>query len=77
MPRRIRSSLLETRTARLKLARRQKPYWIAVAPGISLGYRRNVTVGSWSVRCADGAGSNWIRVSPSPTIRKARTVPAS
>jgi integrase len=61
MPRRIRSSTLETRTARLKLAPQGKPYWIAVAPGISLGYRRNTGPGAWNVRAADGKGSNWIK----------------
>src|SRR6516164_2437097 len=61
MPRRLRSATLETRTARLKLAPRRKPFWITVAPGIALGYRRNESAGSWSVRGADGAGSNWIK----------------
>jgi len=61
MPRRIRSSTLETRTARLKLAQQRKPYWIAVAPGISLGYRRNAGPGAWNVRAADGKGGNWIK----------------
>ena len=61
MPRRIRSSTLETRTARVKLAQQRKPYWIAVAPGISLGYRRNAGPGAWNVRAADGKGGNWIK----------------
>ena len=61
MPRRIRSATLETRTARAKLAPRSKPHWIGIAPGISLGYRRNGGPGSWSVRAADGRGSNWIK----------------
>ena len=61
MPRRIRSAQLETRTARLKLAQQRKPYWIAVAPGISLGYRRNAGPGAWNVRAADGKGGNWIK----------------
>jgi len=61
MPRRIRSGTLETRTARLKLAQQRKPYWIAVAPGISLGYRRNAGPGAWNVRAADGKGGNWIK----------------
>ena len=61
MPRRLRSNLLETRTARLKLARRTKPHWFKIADRIALGYRRNENAGSWSVRCADGAGSNWIK----------------
>ena len=59
MPRRVRAPKLENRTQRLKLTERRKPYWITVAPGISLGYRRGP--GSWSVRAADGAGSSWIK----------------
>ena len=61
MPRRIRSSPLETRTARAKLAPRRKPYWLVIAPGIAVGYRRNAGAGSWSVRAADGKGGNWIK----------------
>ena len=61
MARRLRSNLLETRTARLKLARRPKPYWFTVANGIALGYRRNAGPGAWNVRRADGKGGNWIK----------------
>ena len=32
-----------------------------VAPGIGLGYRRNLGPGSWLVRCADGKGSAWTK----------------
>src|SRR5215211_2189133 len=55
----IRSTKLETRTARLKLAVRKKPYFVSIGPGLSLGYRRNRTAGSWVVRVADGRGGNW------------------
>ena len=58
---RLRSPTLETRTARLKLKVRRKPYFVPVAPGISLGYRRNLGAGSWLVRCADGKGGAWIK----------------
>jgi hypothetical protein len=61
MPRKLRSAALDTRTARLKLAQRRKPYWITIAPGISLGYRRNLGPGTWTVRSADGKGGSWIR----------------
>jgi hypothetical protein len=61
MPRRLRSNILETRTARSKLERRQKPYWFTVANGIALGYRRNAGPGAWNVRAADGKGGNWIK----------------
>jgi integrase len=58
---RLRSPTLETRTARLKLRVRRKPYFVPVAPGISLGYRRNLGPGSWLVRCADGKGGAWTK----------------
>jgi integrase len=58
---RLRSPTLETRTARLKLKVRRKPYFVSVAPGISLGYRRNLGPGSWLVRCADGKGGAWTK----------------
>jgi integrase len=61
MPRKLRNATLDTRTARLKLAQRRKPYWITVAPGVSLGYRRNAGPGAWNVRSADGKGGNWIK----------------
>ena len=61
MPRKLRSTVLDSRTARSKLTPRRKPFWVAVAAGISLGYRRNAGPGTWSVRAADGAGSSWIK----------------
>ena len=60
MPRTIRNHQFETRTSRLKLAQRSRAYWFRVAPGISLGYRRNAVGGSWNVRVADN-GSSWIK----------------
>jgi integrase len=57
----IRSTHLETRTARLKLAPRKKPYAVRVAPGVRLGYRRNEGAGTWSVIAADGKSGNWIK----------------
>ncbi|MCK1321053.1 MULTISPECIES: tyrosine-type recombinase/integrase [unclassified Bradyrhizobium] len=51
MARRTRSSFLENRTARLKLATRKKPYTALIAPGIFLAYRRNTGPGTWSVKC--------------------------
>jgi integrase len=60
MARRLRSAKLETRTARLKLAIRKKPYTARVGPGVRLAYRRNETASSWSVIAADGKGGNWM-----------------
>ena len=56
-----RSPKLETATARRRLAARKKPYWVVIAPGIALGYRRNAGAGTWSVRSTDGHGSDWIK----------------
>ncbi len=61
MARSIRASHLESRTARMKLERRRKPYVVRVAPGVRLGYRRNQGTGTWSVIAADGKSSNWVK----------------
>jgi integrase len=55
MARKARSSTFETRTARLKLAVRLKPYTAAsLARGIKLLYRRNKYAGTWVVKVATG-----------------------
>src|SRR5947207_14280879 len=59
MARSIRSSTLETRSARLKLPIAKKPIFLRIAPGVGLGYRRNRTAGTWVARGADGRGGNW------------------
>jgi integrase len=59
MARRVRDTRIETRSSRLRLAVRGKPYWVRIARGIKLGYRRGP--GTWSVRVADGHGKDWIR----------------
>src|SRR5262245_65689005 len=59
MARSVRSVKLETRTARLKLPVLKKPYFVRIAPGVGLGYRRNRTAGTWVTRAADGLGGNW------------------
>jgi integrase len=61
MARRTRAPKIENRTTRLKLAVRRKPYFAAIAPGISLGYRRNLGAGVWVVRGSDGHGANWTK----------------
>jgi hypothetical protein len=61
MARQVRAPKLENRTSRLKLAPRWKPYFVLLSPGISLGYRRNVGAGTWSVKAADGHGGSWLK----------------
>lgn len=59
MARRVRSSALENRTQRLKLPVAKKPIFVRVGIGVSLGYRRNQTAGTWVLRVADGKGGAW------------------
>jgi integrase len=61
MARNIRSSALESRSARLKLAKRGKPYWVRIDRGLALGYRRLETGGRWIIRRATGDGANWTK----------------
>jgi integrase len=62
MARRPRAARLETRTARLKLTPRKKPYdFTSISAGIQLGYRRCKEAGRWVVKVADGHGSYWTK----------------
>lgn len=58
MARRVRDHTLEVRTKRLLLPVAKKPIFVRVGPGISLGYRRNQTSGTWVLRRADGRGGS-------------------
>ena len=49
------------REARLKLPVAKKPIFTKISPGVGLGYRRNMTAGTWVVRAADGRGGNWTK----------------
>lgn len=60
MVRSIRSAA-ETRSARLALTIAKKPTFARLGPGVSLGYRRNATAGTWVARVADGRGGNWTK----------------
>ena len=62
MARRPRAARLETRTARLKLPVRKKPYdFTSIAPRIRLGYRRCKGAGTSVVKVADGHGGHWTK----------------
>jgi integrase len=49
MPRPVKDSKLDSRTARARLAPRGKPYWRELDPGLHLGYRRG-KAGRWVAR---------------------------
>jgi integrase len=62
MARKIRDSKLESRSARLKLQIRRKPYTgPSLGTGIILLYRRNTANGTWVVKVAAGHGAYWTR----------------
>ena len=62
MARRPRAARLETRTARLKLKVRKKPYdFTSIAAGIQLGYRRCKGAGRWVVKVSNGHGCYWTK----------------
>lgn len=50
MARQVRDSRLETREARLRLPRRDEPYWRLIHEGLHLGYRKCARGGVWLVR---------------------------
>jgi integrase len=58
MPRKVRDSNLETRTARSRLKVAHKPYFRLIEPGLHLGYRKLAGGPStWIVRRYSGAGA--------------------
>src|SRR5262245_42006288 len=62
MARKVRDSALESRSARLKLQVRRRPYsGPSLARGISLLYRRNRTNGTWVLKASNGHGAYWTK----------------
>ena len=58
MPRKVRDSNLENRTARARLKVRHKPYFRLIEPGLHLGYRKLASgPGTWIVRRYAGEGA--------------------
>ncbi|MCA1498846.1 site-specific integrase [Bradyrhizobium sp. NBAIM14] len=62
MARKVSFSALESRSARLRLKVRRRPYsGPSLARGISLMYRRNKTNGTWVLKASDGSGAYWTK----------------
>ena len=62
MARKQRNNVLESRTARLKLALRRRPYPGAkLARGKQMQYRRNKGNGTWLLKVSDGHGKPWTK----------------
>src|SRR5215831_18677342 len=47
MARTVRNPKLDTRSALAKLPMRDSPYWVSLAPGCALGYRKGPKGGVW------------------------------
>jgi integrase len=62
MARKVSFSALESRSARLRLKIRRRPYsGPSLARGIVLMYRRNRTNGTWVLKASDGHGAYWTK----------------
>ncbi len=62
MSRRVHDAKLETRTARLKLKERGKPYYRSIGPEIHLGYRKGSDARRWVARTYIGDGAYSVKV---------------
>jgi integrase len=62
MARRVSFAALESRSARLRLKIRRRPYsGPSLARGIALMYRRNKTNGTWVLKASNGHGAYWTK----------------
>jgi hypothetical protein len=62
MARKVSFAALESRSARLRLKIRRRPYsGPSLARGIALMYRRNKTNGTWVLKASDGHGAYWTK----------------
>ena len=62
MARKVSFSALESRSARLRLKIRRRPFsGPSLARGILLMYRRNKTNGTWVLKVSDGRGAYWTK----------------
>src|SRR3954447_18440103 len=62
MARKVSFSALESRSSRLRLKIRRRPYsGPSLARGIALMYRRNKTNGTWVIKASDGHGAYWTK----------------
>jgi integrase len=62
MARKVRHSALESRSARLRLEIRRRPYGgPSLARGIALMYRRCKGSGTWVLKASDGHGAYWTK----------------
>jgi hypothetical protein len=56
MARTVRNAKLDTRSARARLPAKKSGYWVPIARGFALGYRKGPKGSVWLVRLIDGKG---------------------
>lgn len=56
MARTVRNAKLDTRSGRAKLTARREPYWVVIAKGCAIGYRKGSGGGTWIARFRDDNG---------------------
>jgi integrase len=56
MARTVRNAKLDTRSARARLPAKKSGYWVPIARGFALGYRKGSKGGVWLARLIDGQG---------------------
>jgi integrase len=64
MSRTVRNGKLDTRSARAKLPAKKSGYWVPIARGFALGYRKGPKGGVWLTRLIDGKGRRETALGP-------------
>src|SRR5260370_12275956 len=70
MARTVRNPKLDSRSARAKMAMRDSPYWVSLAPGCTLGYRKGTKGGAWLAKIVRAPLRQQTSLSPAPGARE-------
>lgn len=68
MARIVRSAKLDTRSARAKLPAKKSGYWVPIARGFALGYRRGPKGGSWLARLIESERRHETTLGPADDV---------
>lgn len=75
MARHVRDPKLDTRSARSKLVQRREPYWRTIAGGLSIGYRKGASGGTWIARhYSTGQGRQYRSIGAADDVADADSV---
>jgi hypothetical protein len=64
MARIVRNPKLDSRSARAKLAMRDSPHWVSLAPGCALRYRKGPKGGVWLAKLVRGMRRQQTTIGP-------------